>query len=433
MYYTVTTTERPGKTTVYSAQVPHPDRAGRFTTRRWYGDPRAAERFVADVGPKPASPTRVRDAIERDERRRNVEAAADGRTPTLSAYAREVIAAKLADRQVAYGATTYAADEAFIRTHLDRDPIGRKTLAGITESDARAWVERHYAARSQNGKTFEVLATTTAEKHIRWVRGLFKRAAEVDHHVTFNPLWWFKPMPRRDVAPVKDYPALTEVEFAAVLDVVGGGKAFAANDRGLFRFMFETGLRIAEALALEWCDITDLGDGNVEVHVHRQYSREVDTFGPVKTPTSNRRVVVGAWVLDGIVGERAPRAPLFMRDRGYNAPLARACRRAGVRAISTHGLRHSHATMMRDRGMPPELLCKRLGHKNIATTLTYYVKPPREAQAGIPHARPGACAAGGRMSERVPAAAPLPGCQHGEAWGCRGAAAGVAHASGRRA
>jgi integrase len=69
-------------------------------------------------------------------------------------------------------------------------------------------------------------------------------------------------------------------------------------------------------------------------------------------------------------------------DRFYRMLIARA-RAAGLPAIDVHGLRHSYATAALRAGVRSEVLSARLGHADVATTLSVYahVKPDDDAGA----------------------------------------------------
>ena len=47
-------------------------------------------------------------------------------------------------------------------------------------------------------------------------------------------------------------------------------------------------------------------------------------------------------------------------------------KRAGVRRITPHGLRHTHATMLLRQGVPAKIVSERLGHASIGITLDTY-------------------------------------------------------------
>jgi integrase/recombinase XerD len=49
-----------------------------------------------------------------------------------------------------------------------------------------------------------------------------------------------------------------------------------------------------------------------------------------------------------------------------------AAKRAGLKpGVSPHWLRHSHASHALDRGAPPQVVQKNLGHASLATTTGY--------------------------------------------------------------
>lgn len=47
-------------------------------------------------------------------------------------------------------------------------------------------------------------------------------------------------------------------------------------------------------------------------------------------------------------------------------------RRAGLPAVDVHGIRHSYATAALRAGVSPEVLSARLGHADVAITLSIY-------------------------------------------------------------
>ena len=52
-----------------------------------------------------------------------------------------------------------------------------------------------------------------------------------------------------------------------------------------------------------------------------------------------------------------------------NKQLDRLCKVAGVKRLTVHGLRHTCATLLLAAGVPPHVVQRRLGHKNISITL----------------------------------------------------------------
>lgn len=52
--------------------------------------------------------------------------------------------------------------------------------------------------------------------------------------------------------------------------------------------------------------------------------------------------------------------------------MARICKAAEVRELTVHALRHTYASIMLARRVPPEVVSKQLGHSTVAFTLSQY-------------------------------------------------------------
>lgn len=144
-----------------------------------------------------------------------------------------------------------------------------------------------------------------------------------------------------------------------------------ARDALLFRLVFETGLRIGEALGVHVQDLdltrgdehlTVLGKGSRKrtvllddprlVNALRRYLRGLGyTHGPLFQATKNGR------------GGPLRYQSVQERWQGYTE-------RAGV-TCTLHQLRHSHATELVNGGVSLATIRKRLGHQHIQTTLRY--------------------------------------------------------------
>lgn len=146
----------------------------------------------------------------------------------------------------------------------------------------------------------------------------------------------------------------------------------------------KTGLRIGELMALRWEDV-DLVKGLLTV-------RRSVTRGIIGTPKSGkeRSVPLGDMALAALKAHRHLRGELVFCDMKGGIlrwakcewPLDRACRRAGLRLISWHVLRHSFASHLVMRGAPLRVVQELLGHSDMTMTLRYaHLSPsvPREA------------------------------------------------------
>jgi integrase len=148
-----------------------------------------------------------------------------------------------------------------------------------------------------------------------------------------------------------------------------------------------TGARSGELAALAWDDI-DLDAGLI--HIRRTLSWAKGTeeslrcrFYPPKTKAGVRTIPIGrelvtilkAWKLRCRPGELAFPAkdgrPL-RRSTIWHLGFVPALKRAGLRHLKLHSLRHSYASMLLAEGAPITEVQHRLGHANSAITLRVY-------------------------------------------------------------
>jgi integrase len=143
------------------------------------------------------------------------------------------------------------------------------------------------------------------------------------------------------------------------------------RDQLLFRLILETGLRISEALALYIEDV-DLTPDDEHLHVlgKGNQSRRILLDDP--------RLVKQLRTYLRRTGYQ--HGPLFRAlKNGQGDPLryqsvqerwAAYCIKAGI-TCTLHQLRHTHATELVNDGVSLATIRKRLGHKNLQTTLRY--------------------------------------------------------------
>ena len=134
----------------------------------------------------------------------------------------------------------------------------------------------------------------------------------------------------------------------------------AARDpltHALTAFLYGTGCRLSEALALTWADL-DLEDRTARVKGKGGKERIVLFGAPVARELAERRNG-GGRVFE--IGARA-----------YQYRLRSLARRAGVGHCSPHTLRHSFATAMLNGGADLVSTMMLLGHSKVSTTQVYW-------------------------------------------------------------
>ena len=146
-----------------------------------------------------------------------------------------------------------------------------------------------------------------------------------------------------------------------------------SEERTLLLFALHTGARAGEQLAVEWGDL----DWQSRQVVFRRAWVGGRT-GPTKSG-KGRRVPMTASLQSALKSFRHLRGPLiFCRTDGshlsmaqLHEPLWGACRRAGLRRIRWHDLRHSFASNLLATGTPIRQVQEWLGHASITTTMRY--------------------------------------------------------------
>jgi len=143
------------------------------------------------------------------------------------------------------------------------------------------------------------------------------------------------------------------------------------RDRLLFRLIFETGLRVGEALALYTEDLDLTRDDEHLTVVGKGNQRRTVLLDEARLVRDIRAYLKRTGYTHG---------PLFRAAKnGRGGPLRYQsiqerwqwyCARAGV-ACTLHQLRHTHATELINEGVSLATIRKRLGHKNLQTTLRY--------------------------------------------------------------
>ena len=155
--------------------------------------------------------------------------------------------------------------------------------------------------------------------------------------------------------------------------------------RTLILVALRTGMRQGELRALRWQDV-DLVAGRIFV-------RQNIVRGHVGTPKSGkpREIALGEEVRAALKAHRHLRGPLVFCDMAGNVltkgemkhPLWRACKRAGLRLIGWHVLRHTFASHLVMRGAPIKAIQELLGHATIQMTMRYAHLSPDIARDAV--------------------------------------------------
>lgn len=118
-------------------------------------------------------------------------------------------------------------------------------------------------------------------------------------------------------------------------------------------FMFLTGARISQALAVTWADV-DFRSRKVKIKATAKGDDDRLAHMPAE--------LIAA--LANIGGERKGRPFIFRNRSNARTQWTGACRRAGIKELSYHACRHGFATGLLDKGVNPITVAKRGGWKD---------------------------------------------------------------------
>jgi integrase len=259
------------------------------------------------------------------------------------------------------------------RCHLRRHLVpffGERPLDRILPAD----VERYLRSKIAGG-----LAPTTVVHHVTFLGGLFRFAIKRGW-ASSNPVAFVdRPrLPRQSSARLR---FLQPEEVEALLRAVHGDE-LGGLERPLYLCAAMTGLRQGELLALKWKDIDWTAR---RVRVADNYPR--GRYDRVEATKSH--LVRSIPMADRLAGEldRHFQASVWQADddlvfchphtgRPYDASKLRkrfdaALKRAELRRITFHELRHTFGTQMAAAGAPLRAIQEWMGHADASTTQIY--------------------------------------------------------------
>jgi integrase len=270
--------------------------------------------------------------------------------------------------------------------------FGRRRMVEIEVRDVKAYIAQMEKRTTGSKNKRRPVSANTVRLAVAPVKALFATALE-EGVIRSNPCTGARVTHAERVAEEGEehVKALTEDELRRVL------AAIPAEQRLVFEFLAQTGLRVGELRALQWGDV-DLGKRRVQIR--RRFYR--GTFAPPKSrygvrsiPISERMAqALGAVWSDRVKTGRAPAGtdPVFatwvpvrpwleepagwrMLDRGnlYARVLKPAAAAADVPWCGFHTFRHTCATVLFRNGLNAKQVQVWLGHHSPAFTMATYV------------------------------------------------------------
>ncbi|MEA2371519.1 MAG: hypothetical protein QOH12_1913 [Solirubrobacteraceae bacterium] len=257
----------------------------------------------------------------------------------------------------------------------------RITAARITRDLGDARLEDVTPEMLEQWKRTLTTSNRTVAKYLVILHGIFRRAMKV---------WGLPRNPAADVERPRyrisdDLDAFSPEEVHALVRAAG-----SSQDACLYLTAAFTGLRLGELLALQWRDVDFAGDA---LRVRRSYN----VNGGLGTPKSGkvRSVPLVAEVAESLAGLRrrerftgdedlvfAGEAGGFMDSGALRDRYKAALRRAALRQLRFHDLRHTFGTLAVRRAEVPAVQAW-MGHADIQTTMRYVHHRDRGGEAKL--------------------------------------------------
>ncbi|MGW3398461.1 tyrosine-type recombinase/integrase [Streptomyces hydrogenans] len=278
--------------------------------------------------------------------------------------------------------------------------LGKKKLARLSAKDVRTWLNqlrtacqccargidtgrdrpRCCAAGQCCRKLLSPLTLTYIHSVLKSALEHAVREEEIPRNVA-RSVRTGTPRPRR-------FEPLTADEARQFLTAVRGHRLHA-----LFELALHSGLRKGELLGLRWEDLDlDTGTAAIRRTLQRTTASGLTTL-PTKTRASERRIALPARCVQSLklhheqqqreckAAGTAPQDSGHVFTTAQGGPidptnLTRAfttlLRKAGLRRIRFHDLRHSTATLLLEQGVELVVIKELLGHAHIGVTATVY-------------------------------------------------------------
>lgn len=270
------------------------------------------------------------------------------------------------------------------------------------------------------------LAKHTVEIILTVVRKGFKMAVFPYQLIKDNPGNYIS-MPRYPQSHGKtrsDLRIITLTQYKQILAITPFSNPFNVP----LQFAFVTGMRRGEVSGLEWSAV-DLKEGTIDIHQamlqpskkkrkenlkresenqdtkdpsikpgHKRASDALWELGPLKTAASYRKISIGPSVIALLKKKRADQENQRARYGEFYFESNFVCTKENGKPVTPnsikyhadqiqkklgfpfdfHSLRHTHATMLLEKGDNIKAIQKRLGHARISTTLDTYTHVTEE-------------------------------------------------------
>jgi integrase len=278
--------------------------------------------------------------------------------------------------------------ESILRTHVLPE-IGAIKMVDLNRSTVKNWLIAKQSVKSKS----------TAHHCYRVLHVIFEEALD-DRLLRANPISRLGRKLKLATKSEEKHKAFTAPELTKFLETID---AYFPESSALFSTLAWTGGRIGEVQALQW---SNLDWSAKQLRVEGNMTRAGDTGTP-KSRAGYRAIDLPSPLVDTLrqlknkMDEQAletGKEPTGIFFDGYNATASTvqkwlykvnkqfktALKLADVKeSMTVHGLRHTYASLMLQRGCPIQWVQQQLGHSTIGMTVDLYGRHlPKQSPAG---------------------------------------------------
>lgn len=262
-------------------------------------------------------------------------------------------------------ASTYATKENIIGTHI-RPYFENKSLSEITATDILQWQNSLLIMRDSEDKGYSQTYLRTIHNQLN---AIFNHAVKY-YDLSKNPCMANKKMGK---AKAREMSFWTKDEYLKFAEAV--------KDKPVsyyaFQILYWTGIRCGELLALTRADF-DLEKKLLNIDKNYQVIKGEEMITSPKTEKSIRKIDLPEFLCKEIsdyfesIYKLDNNSRLFQVTKSYlHHELDRGAKKAGVKRIRVHDLRHSSCALLINLGFSPIQIAERLGHESVTVTERY--------------------------------------------------------------
>ncbi|MFC0187616.1 tyrosine-type recombinase/integrase [Fictibacillus aquaticus] len=290
--------------------------------------------------------------------------------------------------------STFRQLEVIVRIHI-LPYFGNKKLIRIKRPEIKRWMNHYAELKDQSGN--DIYSYGSRLKYLSVLKSIFHYSVHDMEILDKDPTNKLK-IPVKDKIQInKEIKYYSLNDLNRLLDFMETYKHQRYKEYRLYFMLIyllsQTGLRISEALALQWLDLK--GD---KLTIARQTSRDDNnniTISSLKNSSSYRtikldealvaelkkfKLLQNQMILKHSQFKRNNDGIIFQNFLGsYLTPsiiretFQRYCTKANVSYKGTHVFRHTHAVLLLEAGASIKYVSQRLGHQTIKTTADIYL------------------------------------------------------------